>query len=194
MPHSTRGSASRGSAAWCRSRGRRSTTRAEAPPFPAPIAMTFLTPGIGARPARGATADLTLAVISTATLETPPRAETTACAWSRISSLTGHAGVVSSIVNDTLPSSIARPLTKPRPTMSRPRSGSVTALSASRTAVSETGGIEWTLLNRKPGSRHAANSRGLRGLLGLELLARLSPAGGRNRAAAPTLRRKRNPP
>ena len=50
------------------------------PPLPAPTAMTFLTPGMGARPASGEATARTLAVISTETPVTPSRAETAATA------------------------------------------------------------------------------------------------------------------
>ena len=71
------------------------------PPLPAPTAMTFFTPGSGGRPVSGADAERTLAVICTSTSETPGSARTAAAAWSRIWSFTGHAGVVSSMVNET---------------------------------------------------------------------------------------------
>ena len=54
------------------------------PPFPAPTAITFFTPGIGGRPASGNTAARTFAVSCTFTSETPGTARTAAAAWSRI--------------------------------------------------------------------------------------------------------------
>ena len=70
------------------------------PPLPAPTAMTFFTPGIGALLTSGDTAARTWAVIVMSTSVTPAIAITAARACSFICSLTGHAGVVSSIVND----------------------------------------------------------------------------------------------
>ena len=106
------------------------------PPLPAPTAMTFLTPGTGARPASGRPAVRTAAVISTATEVTPATRETTSRACASSFSLTGQAGVVSSMAKLTAPAwSTVRRLTKPRLTMSLPRSGSMTARNASRTAV-----------------------------------------------------------
>ncbi len=69
------------------------------PPLPAPTAITFFTPGSGGRPVSGADADRTFAVICTLTSVTPGSARTAATACSRIWSLTGQAGVVSSMVN-----------------------------------------------------------------------------------------------
>ena len=54
------------------------------PPFPAPTATTFFTPGSGVRPVSGADTDRTLAVIWTATSATPGSARTAAAACSRI--------------------------------------------------------------------------------------------------------------
>ena len=90
------------------------------PPLPAPTAMMFLTPGTAARPAAGSDrlADAR-AHLHVDRGHARQAACTAARAWSRIWSLTGHAGVVSSIVNATRPPSIFRSLMKPRLTMSR---------------------------------------------------------------------------
>ncbi len=104
------------------------------PPFPAPTAMTFLTPGSGWRPVSGTDADCTRAVICTVMSVTPATPCTAATACSRIWSFTGQAGVVSSMVKPTRPPSMARSLTKPSETMSLRRSGSTTTRSAARTA------------------------------------------------------------
>ena len=103
------------------------------PPLPAPTAMMFLTPGTAARPADGSTASRTRALICTSTAVTPESCMTAARAWSRIWSLTGHAGVVSSMVNATRPASTFRSLMNPRLTMSRFKSGSRTTFKASST-------------------------------------------------------------
>src|SRR5919204_1191967 len=104
------------------------------PPLPEPTAMTCLTPGIAGswRPLKAAG---TFAVIFTSTAVTPGRSETSwrASVWKR--SRTGHAGVVSSNVKLTRPSSpMARSLIIPRLTTSRPRSGSLIAERTSRTS------------------------------------------------------------
>mmetsp|Transcript_55076 Transcript_55076/g.112591 ORF Transcript_55076/g.112591 Transcript_55076/m.112591 type:complete len:201 (-) Transcript_55076:176-778(-) len=52
------------------------------------------------------------------------------------SSLTGHAGVVSSRSNDTVPPEICKFLTKPRETISCPRSGSMMFANCVNTSVS----------------------------------------------------------
>src|SRR5687768_3887060 len=104
------------------------------PPLPAPTAITFFTPGAAGRPVSGAETARTLAVICTSTPVTPGSALTAAVAWLRNWSLTGHAGVVSSMVKATRPRSIARFLTKPSVTMSLRRSGSTTTRSAFSTA------------------------------------------------------------
>src|SRR5215467_3184254 len=110
------------------------------PPLPAPTAMMFFTPGSGARPpSPPASASRTRALICTSTLDTPGTAITAARAWSRIWSLTGHAGVVSSMVKPTRPDSILRSLMNPRLTMSRWRSGSWTTLRTSKTLACSTG-------------------------------------------------------
>ena len=94
------------------------------PPFPAPTAMTFFTPGTGACCDAGLCAVLTAAVIVTRTSATPGIAATAWRACSCIASLTGQAGVVSSMVNATRPPSTRRSLTNPSDTMSLCRSGS----------------------------------------------------------------------
>jgi hypothetical protein len=53
------------------------------PPFPAPTAMMFFTPGSGGPPFSGADADRTLTVRRTSTWLTPGSARTAATAWSR---------------------------------------------------------------------------------------------------------------
>src|SRR3990172_9599473 len=108
------------------------------PPLPAPTAMMFLTPGTGALLRSPVTAARTCAVISMSTAATPERAATTARACSFILSFMGQAGVVSSMANEMRPPSIRRFLMNLRLTMSRLRSGSRTAFSASSTAASET--------------------------------------------------------
>src|SRR5919109_571318 len=103
------------------------------PPLPEPTAMTCFTPGIAGsrRPLKAAR---TLAVIFRSTDVTPGRSETSwrAIVWNR--SRTGHAGVVSSNVKLTRPSSVmASSLIMPRLTTSRPRSGSLIADRTSKT-------------------------------------------------------------
>src|SRR5216683_3651467 len=110
------------------------------PPFPDATAITCLTPGstwFGCRPLK---ADRTLAVIFRSTAVTPGRSPTSllAIVWKR--SRTGQAGVVSSNVKLTRPSTpITRSLIMPRLTTSRPRSGSWIADRTART-WSELGG------------------------------------------------------
>ena len=93
------------------------------PPLPAPTAMMFLTPGHRrlARLRRARRAHLRGHLMST--VVTPGIALTAACAWSRIWSFTGQAGVVSSMANATAPPSIRRFLMNLSETMSRLRSG-----------------------------------------------------------------------
>ena len=96
--------------------------------------MMFFTPSRSCGPPDGA-ARRTMAphVISTSAAPIPTRA---ARAFVSISSLSGQAGVVSSIVKATFGPSITIPLTMLRVTMSRPSSGSWTVRRASKTAPS----------------------------------------------------------
>ena len=72
--------------------------------------------------------------ISISTDSTPSSAPTALRQSASMISFNGHAGVVNSTVKRTLPSSTAMSFTMFRVTMSRPRSGSFTALNASNTA------------------------------------------------------------
>src|SRR5947209_4824558 len=105
------------------------------PPFPDATATMCFTPGIAPVRAPPLNGVRTFAVILRSTAVTPGRPLTRSCAsaWKR--SRTGQAGVVSSKVKLTLPSSvIARSLIMPRLTTSRPRSGSLIADSTARTS------------------------------------------------------------
>lgn len=76
------------------------------------------------------------ALIVTSTEPAHGSAVTAAVAARRNSSLTGHAGVVSSRVNATSPRAVrVNPFTKPALTMSTPRSGSGMVARAARTAA-----------------------------------------------------------
>src|SRR2546422_2568580 len=108
------------------------------PPLPLATGITFLTDGMS-RSLTGPGDPRTRAVIVTSTPPTPGRAATASRACCRICSRTGHAGVVSSMVNPTVPSETRTFFTNPSDTMSRPRSGSVTTRSASSTWLSLTG-------------------------------------------------------
>src|SRR5450759_528790 len=105
------------------------------PPLPDATAMMFLTPGTSCSAARGV-ARRTEALQVTAMPSTPTAASTRRTSTS-ISSLSGQAGVVSSIVKATSDPSITRSLTMPRVTRLPPSSGSWTVRRASRTAASE---------------------------------------------------------
>src|SRR5713226_2136451 len=110
------------------------------PPFPDATAIACLTPGMTWFGCRRLKADRTLAVIFRSTAVTPGRSPTSllAIVWKR--SRTGQAGVVSSKVKLTRPSTpMTRSLIMPRLTTSRPRSGSWIAESTDRTC-SELGG------------------------------------------------------
>src|SRR5712691_6203512 len=104
------------------------------PPLPDPIASTCLTPGIARSRGWPPKADFTLAVMRTSTAVTPGSLPTRSLAIALNRSRTGQAGVVSSNVNATRPSSLmARSLIMPRLTTSRWRSGSWMEPSAART-------------------------------------------------------------
>src|SRR5437016_9010246 len=118
------------------------------PPLPLATGITFLTDGMS-RSLTGPGDPRTRAVIVTSTPPTPGRAATASRACCRICSRTGHAGVVSSIVNPTVPSETRTCFTNPNDTMSRPRSGSVTTRSASSTWLSLTGGVSAPRLLRQ---------------------------------------------
>src|SRR6266566_3232613 len=107
------------------------------PPLPLATGITFLTDGTS-RSLTGPGDPRTRAVIVTSTPPTPGSAATASRACCRICSRTGHAGVVSSIVNPTVPSETRMSFTNPSDTMSRPRSGSVMTRRASRTWLSLT--------------------------------------------------------
>ena len=135
--------------AWARATARLTlTVLLPTPPLPEATAMTFLTPGRSCSAWRGC-ARRTIApqVISTVSA---PIAVSTALALPSISSLSGQAGVVSSIVKAIAAPSMATSLTISRVTMSRPSSGSWTARSASMTALSVrvgmSGGSLWVVV------------------------------------------------
>src|SRR5712691_8522214 len=110
------------------------------PPFPEATAIACLTPGMTWFGCRRLKAERTLAVIFRSTAVTPGRSPTSllAIVWKR--SRTGQAGVVSSKVKLTRPSTpMTRSLIMPRLTTSRPSSGSWIAESTDRTC-SELGG------------------------------------------------------
>src|SRR5213082_2440986 len=105
------------------------------PPLPEPTAITCFTPGIARSREPPLNPARTLEVIFRSTAVTPGKLATIsrASVWKR--SRTGHAGVVSSNVKPTRPSSVmARSLIIPRLTTSRPRSGSLIADSTVRTS------------------------------------------------------------
>src|SRR6185295_10825629 len=106
------------------------------PPFPAPTAMMLRMPGTAWRPKPPRA--LTSAVMVARAAVTPGRRRTIPSASAFISSLTGQAGVVSSIVKSTSPPATFTSFTKPRVTMSLWRSGSCTARRAARTCSWET--------------------------------------------------------
>src|SRR4029079_11189346 len=106
------------------------------PPFPAPTAMMLRMPGTAWRPKPPRA--LTSAVMVARAAVTPGRPRTIPSACAFMSSLTGQAGVVSSIVKSTSPPLILTSFTKPMVTMSLWRSGSWTARSAARTWSWET--------------------------------------------------------
>ena len=96
--------------------------------------MMFFTPGTSCSAWRGeARRTIAPQVIWTSLTPIPARTERV---LPSISSLSGQAGVVSSIVKATASPSMTIDLTMSRVTMSRPSSGSWTARSASRTAPS----------------------------------------------------------
>src|SRR5258705_304451 len=105
------------------------------PPFPLPTAMMFRT--LWSTLVSGAGARRTSDVMFTSTSFTPGTFVSTACFdCSRRRSLTGQAGVVRFTSKETVVPSILRLRMKLRLTMSRFRSGSITARSASNTVSS----------------------------------------------------------
>ena len=104
------------------------------PPLPDATAMMFFTPGTSSSAERGA-ARRTVAPQVMASSSTPTGASALRTSVS-ISSLSGQAGVVSSIVNATADPSIARSLIMLRVTRSPPSSGSWTVRRAARTVAS----------------------------------------------------------
>ena len=92
------------------------------PPLPEPTAMMFFTPGSSCGPA-GVVARRT-AEVHVKSIFSAPIGRSAASMRDWISSLSGHAGVVSSTVNDTLVPSIARSLTMFREIRLPPSSGS----------------------------------------------------------------------
>jgi hypothetical protein len=121
------------------------------PPLPEATAIVLRTPGSTAPDGVVAAAarPRVFAVIVTATDVTPGRAATRSRAAFSNSAFTGQAGVVSSIVNETLPPSIARFFTNPRSTMLLPKSGSTMGRSASSTLTSVRGAGMTLLETRK---------------------------------------------
>ncbi len=109
------------------------------PPLPDATAMTFFTPGSNCSAVRGV-ARRTLAPQVSSTNSTPIGSS---AAWTRdsISSLSGQAGVVSSIVKATALPSTLRSRTMFRVTRSPPSSGSWTVPRAVMTAASVTCGM-----------------------------------------------------
>ena len=105
------------------------------PPLPDATAMTFLTPGSSCSAARGL-ARRTVAPQAIARPATPTGSSARRTSDS-IWSLSGQAGVVSSIVNATSAPSITRSRIMLRVTRSPPSSGSWTVRRASRTVASE---------------------------------------------------------
>src|SRR5438105_3751169 len=107
------------------------------PPLPLATAMVCLTPGRMSAFCWRMKPGRTLAVIFTSTAVTPARAPTASSAMVLNRSRTGQAGVVSSKVKATRPSSDTRSsLIIPRLTTSRPRSGSTIVASAPRISFS----------------------------------------------------------
>ncbi len=103
------------------------------PPLPEATAIAFRTPGriSGCAPAERSRPRV-FEVIVTWTFSTPSSASTRSRAAFSNSALTGQAGVVSSIANETLPPSMRMFFTKPRSTMLLPKSGSTIGRRASR--------------------------------------------------------------
>jgi hypothetical protein len=126
------------------------------PPLPEATAMTFLTPGMSCSGRTGA-ARRTMApqVMSTASA---PMDRTAVLTFRSISSLSGQAGVVSSMVNAILDPSIARSLTMLSVTMSRPSSGSCTVRRTSKIAS----GVSWIIGGRPLGMSFWSVWRGYR--------------------------------
>src|SRR5258708_2100068 len=141
---------------WCSAAARlTATVDLPTPPLPLATAMVCLTPGSISdawrrKPGR------TLAVIFTATVDTPVSAPTASSAWLLKRSRTGQAGVVSSNVNPTSPAGeILSSLIMPRLTTSRPRSGSTIVARAERICCSLGGGMASSIL----GPAETARSR-----------------------------------
>ncbi len=104
------------------------------PPLPDATAMMFFTPGTSCSAWRGwARRTMAPQVISTWSTPIPERTD---LVLPSISSLSGQAGVVSSIVKATASPSMTIDFTMSSVTMSRPSSGSWTLRRASRTAPS----------------------------------------------------------
>src|SRR5205809_2676470 len=161
------------------------------PPLPDPIASTCLTPGIARSRGWPPKADFTLAVMRTSTAVTPGSLPTRSLAIALNLSRTVQAGVVSSNVNATRPSSLmARSLIIPRLTTSRWRSGSWMEPSAARTCSGFGGSTRVELLatedDRRAQSEHAdEHQHGYQDGVG---------ADGRDRGAAPTATRRPHAP
>src|SRR5215831_19683737 len=136
--------------AWCSAAARfTATVDLPTPPFPLAMAMVCLTPGSISEACWRMNPGLTLAVIRMSARETPGRAMTASSAWDLNRSRTGQAGVVSSKVNATSPTSeMRRSLIMPRLTTSRPRSGSTIVDSAERTCCSLGAGMAPPILSR----------------------------------------------
>ncbi len=126
--------------AWARATARLTlTVLLPTPPLPDATAITFLTPGSSCSAWRGwARRTIAPQVMSTRSAPMAPRTERT---FPSISSLSGQAGVVSSIVKATAEPSMTTPLTMSRVMMSRPSSGSWTARRASMTTFSVRSGM-----------------------------------------------------
>ena len=99
------------------------------PPLPAPTRMMFFTPGVSPpTPTPGAARTWAPQEIFTAVAPAPRSAASTSLP---MVSLSGHAGVVSSTLSETVVPSTTRSFTIPRPTRSRCSSGSFTFFRAS---------------------------------------------------------------
>src|SRR6478609_2507943 len=105
------------------------------PPLPAPTAITFFTPGSGGLPCSGADTDLTTNDDVTAASRTPGSDATTSRTRAVSASRFDGDGVASSMATDTRsPSTVTSfSLTNLSVTISAPKSGSITPLSAART-------------------------------------------------------------
>src|SRR3954469_23980089 len=112
------------------------------PPFPAPTAITFLTPGTGCLLKSDEGTARTFAVMSISTCDTPGILPTAARACSRMVSRAADPWMACSMVNTTRPPSMRRFLTNFAATRSRFTEGSLTPRNASRITASETGTFE----------------------------------------------------